>query len=318
MAKTSPAEKNIQKSRRTLFTVIGVVVVIILIILAIPYYQNYVAPFNRTVITVDDIEISMRYFLERARLANADPVSMLQTLTEEQVIKLEAPQYGIQATNADIDQELRRMAGGGTDEVSDVEFKEWYRQRLNNAKVSDSLYREVVRSKLLAQQLQAYLSERVPNVADQVHLHVIAVGTYEEAQEVEKRLQAGEDFASVAGEVSIDTNSKDNGGDIGWLPPSVSIFEEQIKSLDIGEISPPVPYYYNQSQMSSGTAMPDVYHILMISEKDSARPLDDKYREIIQGKALQLWLSEATPKHTIKYNFNSEIYAWMNWQLQKG
>jgi len=312
-----PRSKDI-RSRRQLFIIAGIVVVVILGILAVPYYQNYIAPFNRTIITVDNINISMRYFLERTRLANSDPMSMLQSLTNEQVIKLAAPQYGIQVTDADIDQELRRVAGNGED-ISEVEFNEWYRQLLNNSKVSDSQYREMVGINLLASRLQAYLAERVPTVAEQVHLHTIVVQTYEDAQKVEDRLKAGEDFASVAQEVSIDTSTKDKGGDIGWLPPIIlSNYQSQIVALDVNEVSAPLPYYSQTSSSSySGTPTPDYYYIFMVSEKDSARQLDDENRQILKDRALELWLPGEIQKHTIKYNFNSEIYAWVNWQLQK-
>jgi parvulin-like peptidyl-prolyl isomerase len=310
--------ETIQKSRsrRQLFIIVGIIVVVILGILAIPYYQNYIAPFNQTVITVDNVQISMKYFLERTRLAGSDPMSMLQTLTEEQVIKLMAPQYGIQVTGTDIDQKLRNMASDGTGDISDIEFREWYRQQLNTNKVSDSQYRELVSISLLTSRLQAYLAERIPTVAEQVHLHMIAVLTYEEAQKVEERLKAGEDFASVAREVSIDTSSKDKGGDLGWLPPAVSVFADQITALEVNKISPPMAYY-SQTQATTGTQTPDFYYILMVSEKDSARQVDDNYMEILKARALELWLPGEIQNHVIKYNFNSEIYAWVNWQLQK-
>jgi hypothetical protein len=49
--------------------------------------------YQRTIITVDDVTISMDYFLRRTRLADADPMIMLDVLTKEQLIILEAPQY---------------------------------------------------------------------------------------------------------------------------------------------------------------------------------------------------------------------------------
>ena len=316
MSSIDSGPKATYKNKRSLLIAIGSVVVVILIIIGVPYYQNYIAPFNRTVITVDNTEISTRYFLDRTRLAGADPMSMLQTLTEEQLVKLMAPQYGIQVTDADVDAALRSLAGGGTGEVSDVEFKEWYRQWLNDSKMSDSQYREIVRTRLLTGRLKAYLGERVPAVAEQVHLHAIAVLTYEEAQNAAARLEAGEDFASLAREVSMDTGTRENGGDMGWLPPVASIFEEEISALEVNRASPPIPYY-SQTGKAAGTAMPEAYYILLVSEEDSARPLEDEHREILRYKAFELWFLEESRNHTIKYDFDSETYAWMLWQLQK-
>jgi parvulin-like peptidyl-prolyl isomerase len=313
-----PGSKEVKRSRRQIFIIIGIVVVVILAIFAPLYYLNYVKPFNRTIITVDNVQLSMRYFLERTRLADSDPLTMLESLTNELVIKIMAPQYGIQVTDADIDEELRSMASGGTGDISDVEFNEWYRQVLNDNKVSDSQYREIVGISLLSSRLQAYLAERVPTVAEQIHLHVIVVLEYEEAQAVETRLEAGEDFATVAREVSIDSSAKENGGDQGWLSPVIlSDYQSLIEALDIGEVSAIIPYYSQTSSSSSGTSTPDYYYIFMVSEKDSARQLDDNHLPIFKARALELWLDEEIPKHEITYNFNSEIYAWLNGQLQK-
>jgi len=314
-----PGAKDVKRSRRQIFIIVGIVVAVILGIFAPFYYLNYVKPFNRTIITVDNVQISMRYFLERTRLANSDPLSMLDSLTSELVIKIMAPQYGIQVTDADIDSALRSMASGGTGDISDIEFEEWYRQMLNDNKVSDSLYREIVGASLLASRLQTYLAERVPTVAEQVHLHMIVVLSYEEAQAAEARLEAGEDFATVAREVSIDSGAKENGGDQGWLPPlMLSDYQSLVEALDIGEVSAIIPYYSSSSQStSSSSSTPSAYYIFMVSEKDSARQLTEEHRQILQARALELWLLAEIPNHTITYNFNSEIYAWINWQLEK-
>ena len=291
--------------------------VVILAILSIPYYTYYIAPYNRTVIAVDNSEVSMRDFLERTRLAGVDPMSMLQTLTEEQLVKLMAPRYGLQVTDADVDNMLMNLASGGTGEVSEVEFEEWYRQRLNDSGLSDSQYREIVHARLLISRLKVYLAERVPTAAEQVHLHAIAVPTYDEALEVAARLEAGEDFAGVARELSIDTGSRENGGDMGWLPAAASVFEEQLAALAVDQVSPPLPYY-PQTGAPASNAMPEAYYILRVSEKDGARQLEEAHREVLQLRAFERWFLEESRNHTITYDFDSETYAWMRWQLQKG
>jgi parvulin-like peptidyl-prolyl isomerase len=306
-------------SRRQLFLIIGIVVVVVLGIFIPYYYQTYVAPFNRIVITIDNVQISVRYFLERARLAGADPLEMLQTLTNETVIELAAPQYGIQVTEADIDQELRSMAAG-TDNVSvsEVEFKEWYRQTLNESKVNDAQYRELLYYSLLASRMQTYLADHTPTAMAQVHLHDIVVITYEDATKAVDRLKAGEDFATVAKDMSLDSSTKDNGGDAGWVPPVIlGNYESAISALEVNQPSDPMAYYSSSSSSSYSSSAPSAYYIFMVSEKDDARPLDDTNLEIIKAQALSLWLPEEIARHDVKYNFTSEMYAWMNWQLQK-
>ncbi|MFL0269552.1 peptidylprolyl isomerase [Candidatus Clostridium radicumherbarum] len=53
---------------------------------------------------------------------------------------------------------------------------------------------------------------------DQIHVAHILVATEDAAKKVKDRLDKGEDFAKVAKEVSTDTGSKDNGGDLGTVP----------------------------------------------------------------------------------------------------
>ena len=51
---------------------------------------------------------------------------------------------------------------------------------------------------MLKQRMDLYLQERVPTVAEQVHLHMITRRSPEEARKVKSRVEAGEDFATVS------------------------------------------------------------------------------------------------------------------------
>jgi hypothetical protein len=74
----------------------------------------------------------MNYLLKRAHIAGADAMTVIEGVTNEQIIKLGASQYGIQVTSEEIDLELRRMATGSENAtISASELKAWYRQRLN-------------------------------------------------------------------------------------------------------------------------------------------------------------------------------------------
>ena len=75
--------------------------------------------------------------------------------------------------------------------------------------------------------------------------------------------------------------------------------------------------YYSESDSTATSNEPDFYFIFMVSEKDSARELTEEHRAIIQARALELWLNTEIPNHEVSYNFDSEIYAWLTWQLQK-
>ncbi|MBI4296018.1 MAG: peptidylprolyl isomerase [Chloroflexi bacterium] len=300
-----------RKAKQTAYLVAALLVVVILAIIGIFYYQAYVAPFRRPIITVGDTRIRMDYFLMRTRLAGADPMNIMQQLTNELLIRQGAPQFGISVTTQDVDRELRRIASGGDSSMSESAFKEWYRQELEHKRVSDARYREVVQSSMLAVRLQEYLAERVSTVVPQVRLSAIFVNTEAEARKVVERWQTGEDFAKLARELSTDAASQANGGDLGWMPRGVAIFDNAAFSLEVGKISQPL------AQVTDASSPPSFYYVLLVTEKAEARQVDEQYLPVLRSRALDDWLNTEVSRHEVTWNFNSEIYAWINYQLAK-
>jgi len=302
------------------FIIASVVVALIAVIISIFYYQNNVAPFRRTIITVDDITIDMGYFIKRARLGGIDPMTMLTSLTNEQLIKLTAPRYVKEVSSEDITQALRITASGENGNISESEFKEWYRQQLNETSLSDAEYKEIVRTGLLAVRLHDYLSKRMPTVAEQIHLHAIILETYEDAEKARVRWEAGKDFADLAREISLDKETGEKGGDLGWFPRGILSpgLDYVAFSLSTDNISEPIPFAGEPSlDPSQPSPTEAVYYLLMVSEKTDAREVDEDYLPALKDKVFQDWLAKESGFHKISYNFNSEINAWISWQLQK-
>ncbi len=294
--------------------IISLVIIIMAAIIGVPYYLNYQAPFNRPIIKIGDASISMGYFLKRARLAadNQDPInSTLQELTYELLIQQGVPRYGLEASPEDIDQALRLIARGESETISESEFKEWYRQQLNESRLSDSEYRDLIYTTLLRARLYGYLVERVSTVTEHVHLHAIIVNTYEEAEKIRARWEAGEDFAALAREVSLDEESKEKGGDLGWIPIGASdITEYAASNLEPGEVSEPL------------MLTEEFYQLLMVSEKADAREVDDNYLPVLGDRALSDWLNAESQSQEVIWQglnngYDSETHAWISWQLQK-
>ncbi len=97
---------------------------------------------------------------------------------------------------------------------------------------------------------------------EKVQASHIMVATEEEAKEIKKLLEDGEDFAQLAKERSLDTNSAPYGGDLGFFSRGMygsTEFDDAAFSLEIGEISDPVK-------------REDVYHIIKVTDKKAAKP----------------------------------------------
>ena len=323
------AKSGDKQSRRTAIVLAAVVLVLILAIVGIIGYPTYVAPFRRTIITVDNINIRMDYFLKRLKLSGSDPIAMLTQLTNDQMIKLGAPKYGLSVSPSDIDQTMRSVfqsqSGNASATFSEPEFKEWYRQLLNETGLSDAEYRDITTVEILTSRLQEYLAARMPTIAEQAHLYLIAVETEKEAEDVRTRWAAGANFTALARELSIDKTSGANGGEIGWFPRG-GILTPQLESeaftLSTGNVSEPLPVV-SDVQQADGTTAPTVvgYHLVMVPER-ADRELDTNALQVLRSKVVESWLVAERPNYNIKWHglndvFDSETYAWINYQLAK-
>lgn len=108
--------------------------------------------------------------------------------------------------------------------------------------ISEKTLRSVYEANLLRQKVMDEITKDTARTEEQVWARHILVETEAEAQEIYERLQDGEDFATVAQEVSKDTGSGANGGDLGWFGRGAMVpeFEKVAFNLEIGEISEPV------------------------------------------------------------------------------
>lgn len=306
------ADRGQSAKRRTVVIIASVIVALIIILGGGSYYNNYVAPFQRTIISVDDVPVRMDYFLKRTRLAGADSLTMLETLTQEMIIRQQAPQYGITVSENDIEQELRAVARGESESISEREFNEWYRQQLNEVGLSEDEFRDLVALNIMTMRLYEYLAERAPTVATQLNLYGMRLESYQVAQKAAERWGNGENFTDLARELSLDEESRETGGEIGWVPRGIlgDRIDGVIFDVNPGEITIPIPVDQVPTEQSQ-------YYIFLVSERAENRELTEGARELLKLRVLDDWLMEEQPKHKIVYNFNSEINAWINWQLSK-
>lgn len=173
--------------------------------------------------------------------------------------------------------------------MTDAEFNQDYASYLtvlsDQAGVSEAEYRAIVRARLLADEVRQYFADQVPTEGEQSNLSHIQVDTQEEAQAVFDRLEAGEDFALVASEVSSDTLTAANGGELGWLvegelePVFGPIFGRAAFSLSPGEYSQPI---------SSALG----WHIVKVNAREE-RALSEYQLQTRREQAYYDWLSEA-------------------------
>ena len=108
--------------------------------------------------------------------------------------------------------------------------------------LTEKQYRRLFENELLRTKLFDAVTADTPREDEQVWARHILVADEETAKAIFERLKNGEDFAALAIELSEDTGSGAQGGDLGWFGKGqmVPAFEAVAFSLEDGEISEPV------------------------------------------------------------------------------
>jgi len=219
--------------------------------------------------------------------------SILDTMIDDVLIRHEAEQTGISVSETELDEYIAEafgyfpngtptpvptIEGAPTPETPSEDIptptvytEEAFKQNYNDAmasykqslNISETQFRDIVRAEILRSKVSEEIVQDLPKDEEQVLASHILVETEEEAQVVITRLEAGEDFTAVAIEVSTDTSSGANGGDLGWFGRGQMVpeFEEAAFNLEIGEISDPI-----QSDFG--------WHIILKQDQE-IRPVDD-------------------------------------------
>ncbi len=129
---------------------------------------------------------------------------------------------------------------------------------------------------------------------DQVKVRHILVNTEEEAKKIEEKLEKSQSFESLAKSESIDKSTSSKGGDLGYLITGNMIkeFEDAIKNMKAGEVSPPV-------KTNLG------WHVIKLVEKKPAEaaPFDkikDRLSQEVAAEAVQSYVSKLLDKAEIE------------------
>jgi peptidyl-prolyl cis-trans isomerase D len=123
------------------------------------------------------------------------------------------------------------------------------------------------------------------------------------AEAVKARLDAGEDFATVAAEVSDDAGTKNTGGDLGWMARGGQLegpFEDTLFSMNVGDIAGPVRTQFG-------------FHILKLDDVRDAEPepfeavRDQLYEQLSKDKAYSDFLARAYDMENDAYDARDEL-----------
>ena len=224
-----------QRNRQRIIFSLGIfIIVAVLAIVGTGWYLNQYQPRHQTVISVNDTKFNMDYYIKMLKFyGGSQPILPMYLLVDEVVTIIQR--------NELIEQGTMELGISVSDKEVDEELKS-HEPPFNDA------HRDIVRSQLLINKLQdEYFEQEVPVYAEQRHIMAMFLESERQVAEVRTRIEAGEEFADLAGELSLEDLSKEENGDLGWRPRDVltillgtSILEEHIFSSEVGVLSQPI------------------------------------------------------------------------------
>jgi parvulin-like peptidyl-prolyl isomerase len=275
--------------------------------------------------TVEEQQFLVQYLQQQIQQLQALEISLpaqvLDDMIDDELVRQEAAMRNITVTAEELQEEIERQFGYERNPptptptpitatvavtvtptptvppMTQEDFQNNYGEYLlalrRNAGFSEASFRRLFESSIYGRKLQEALAEEVPTTAEQVHALHILVETEEEAKAVLERLAAGEDFAALANELSMDTGTED--GDLGWFPRGrmVPEFEEAAFALQPGDTSEIVETSYG-------------YHIIHLLERDPDYPLDEVALEQRKASVLEDWLEEQRQSDAVERYWSSD------------
>jgi parvulin-like peptidyl-prolyl isomerase len=271
---------------------VGLVIVAAVVIAIFGYYQTEIATKHKTVLQVGETGYSLGHFERRLRfLLETSPalqetpgvgLSVLYSILEREGVLLEgAPRLGFEAGEEEVDAEIRRRLGlpEGGDERT---FATRYGETVSSSGLHTDEYRRWVRASALEELLRDKFRGEVPPADTQVRARLIRLLTEEEAREVIGRLEAGEEFAALAGELSLDETTREQGGESDWLlrGDMQESVDEFLFTAEVGVRSEPLP-------------IPNGYFVAEVLERDDERELTVTQTERVANDIYEDWIAAA-------------------------
>lgn len=205
---------------------------------------------------------------------------VLDWMIDQALIEQAAREAGLEVTPGDVEAQIDQMRGG-----DNARFESW----LTANGLTLDLLRSQVRADLLTAAIRDLVTAQIPRQVAQYHVRHILVSDEVRAQAALARIRGGENFITVAREVSEDETTRNSGGDLGFLPKGVMppAFEKAAYALQPGEVSGVV-----QSEFG--------YHVIQLVEVDPALEVPDDLWPVVQQRGFDEWLAAQRAKASIQ------------------
>lgn len=226
---------------------------------------------------------------------------VLEEMIEDALIREKADEAGIKVTDDEVGQtiaaDLQRAAAPppqetitGTEQlptptpVSQKDLDEMYDASLSRMKLSDKEFRVIVERGLYRTKVQELLASQVPTAGLVAQVQLIQTVTEDEALAAQERIENGEDLALVAQEVSTDTLSAEDGGNLGWVTTDQlnSRYGQEVGDLAFSLEAPDMAVVQSN----------DKWYVIKVLDRDENGLLPSEVVTFQQNNSLVDWLAE--------------------------
>ena len=279
------------KQRQLLLIGAAAAVVIILGLLAYGWFDSSYKPPRKTVGVVAGEPIKLADVISYTALdsfeanGNLRPNIALNNLVRDTVVAGSAGSVGVSVDDQAITQNIIDRFEAPVDASTSVdELSEIGRTSLDlflsTFSVSEADYRDWLRGRLYLDGLQAHFLAEAPETAEQVFIEWIITTSSVTAQEAITRIDAGEEFADLADELTGLTSLSGEGGVVGWVPQGA--FTELDPFLFGSEVE--VNDLVGPLTTASGSM------VLRITDGPAEQPVEENMRSLLSGNNVQKWL----------------------------
>ena len=240
-------------------------------------------------------------------LRNQYGAEVLDTLITNKIVELEAKKQNITVSDEVIQAEYEEFveAYGGVDSVNEVlEENGLTADALKDNIRTYQLTKQVIAAsiEITDEEVEQYFEHNKDNYGqeEQVVASHILLEDETTAKEVLAKVKAGEDFAELAKVYSADTDTKEDGGDLGYVSRGQmdEAFEEVVFALE-------------KDAVSEVVQTPEGYHIIKVTGKVPAEEAvfedvkDEVYETVLESRVndeYAAWVTDKKAEYDIETN----------------
>jgi len=306
-AKTKRKATSEEVNRRWIIGGVLAVILIAVGFIGFGWYQSEIKPLDKTVLRVEETKYNLAH-LERRMELELDtggnfsrndssllnlPDFVLASLEGEAALLAGLDDLELEVTDEDVAAEIRSR-GGLADDVEPSVFADEVKNQVEESGLKQNEYELMIRAFLAEQKVRDYFLFLGPTDEEQVRGRMIIVEDEETARGAIERIEGGEDFMSVAEEVTLDPNLVQ----LDWFPRGgePTVFEDVEDYFFEGELN----------TLSGPIHLRDFYYVVEVQERDPSRELSEEDREAVADREVADFITELRESLDIETNFTQD------------